>query len=232
MRALLASPEPLIAGYSAADLVPFSAEAYTHMLSAINHRLWPLPVLTCALTLLILLLARHRRLVLALRLLAILWLGCGLLFFVGSYATLNWAGGDMASACYVQGGLLLLISGTRPAAQHACAATQTIGRMLAISTLLWPVLALLPATPATAAQFAGLHADPTALLTLGIACMTLRGWRLWMVSGLPLIWGLWTVTTLHVLDLTIAWLTTLMFVFALAGLLLGSLRPPPSNRSA
>lgn len=217
MHVLLSSPEPLIAGYHAVDLIPFSAEAYQRMLAAVNHSLWPTHLLSNALALLILYQLWHARPRVALRLLALLWLGCGGGYFWTFYADLNWAGEQMAIACVVQAGLLVwLASGFHHAPNHRA---KLPGYLIALLALVWPLSVGLSHAAWQTSETVGLHADPTSLFTLGVLLCTRVTWRIWLLAIVPLAWTGWSALTLYVLQQSRFGLLAATIAFAMAVLL-------------
>jgi|GEM_PF-2464660 hypothetical protein len=69
-----------------------------------------------------------------------------------------------------------------------------------------PLIAVFGGSGWWQAQVFGIHADPTAMTTLGLALMLLRGWRLWLVTVIPMLWLTLSSLTLWVLEATEAWL--------------------------
>lgn len=55
---------------------------------------------------------------------------------------------------------------------------------------------------ATATFDFGAHPDPTAINTLGLALVTLRGIRLWVIATVPVLWLVLSMLTFLVLDVT------------------------------
>lgn len=198
MHVLLTSPEPLIAGYHAVDLVPFSAEAYQRMLAAVNQGLWPTHLLSNALALLILYQLRHARTQSALRLLALLWISCGGGYFWMFYADLNWAGQQMAIASIAQAGCLIWLAADIQQSPYRSAALP--GYLIALLALVWPLSASLSHAAWQTSETVGLHADPTSLFTLGVLLCTSVTWRIWLLAIVPLAWTGWSALTLYVLQ--------------------------------
>ncbi|HEX5793991.1 MAG TPA: MFS transporter permease, partial [Rheinheimera sp.] len=84
-----------------------------------------------------------------------------------------------------------------------------------------PVITALSCAGWWQAQVFGIHADPSAITTLGLALMLLRGWRLWLVVAIPLFWLLLSSLTLWVLQATEAWLLfAVLAAVLISGLLL------------
>lgn len=64
----------------------------------------------------------------------------------------------------------------------------------------------------------GIHADPTAVTTLGLVLIMLRGFGLWIAAIIPALWLVVSGLTLQVLDSTGAAVLFVVLVIALVGL--------------
>jgi len=189
--------------YTLQDFIPFTADIYFRLLERMGETFWPLHLLTLVLGLATVVLALKNRSRLACLILAPVWAFVGFAFFIQRYAELNWAGGYMGFFFYAQAILLLLIALTgigrdessrkRPAA--------VIGTVIAFAGLIGlPFIAPLTGGSWFQAEVFGIHADPTAMMTLGLALIMLRGWVLWLIAIIPALWLLISGLTLSVLD--------------------------------
>lgn len=207
------------ASYALQDFIPFTADIYFRLLERMGESFWPLHLLTLVLGATAVLLVLKNRGRLACLLIAPVWFFVGFAFFIQRYAELNWAGGYIGYIFFAQALLLLLIAFTgvgldnmsrkRPAA--------VIGTTIAFAGLIGlPLLAPLTGGSWFQAEVFGIHADPTAMTTLGLALIMLRGWGLWLITLIPALWLLISGLTLSVLD---APGTIVLFVVLAIGLI-------------
>lgn len=193
--------------YRLEDFIPFTPEVYWRLIERINETFWPLHVLTFALGIAALVLALRGKSRIALVLLAPVWLTSGIIFHLTYYAELNWAAPWFGRAFIAQAAVLLVIAAfTRrnKAHQRANKATIWIGTTIATLALLaYPLIAAIPGPGPTHAETFGLHPDPTAIATLGILLIALRGMAAWLAILIPFLWCL--ITTLTLIPLEAAW---------------------------
>jgi len=197
------------AGYSLVDFVPFSAEVYFRLIERVGETFWPLHALALLLGLGSTVLAWRVRPRLACALLAIPWAWTGITFLGQRYAELNWAGRWFAGAFGLQAVILLLLTaigagfdrteggalGRQPRVPYAA------GLLLAmLGVVIYPIIGPLSGFGPFQAETFGIHPDPTAVATLGIALVALRGAALWLAAIVPLLWCMVTGLTLQVLD--------------------------------
>ncbi|MDO8826187.1 DUF6064 family protein [Methylophaga sp.] len=191
------------ASYALQDFIPFTADIYFRLLERMGESFWPLHLLTLMLGAAAVLLALKNRGRLACLLIAPVWAFVGFAFFIQRYAELNWAGSYMGYVFFAQALLLLLIAFTcvgldnlprkKPAA--------VIGTAIAFAGLVgMPFIAPFTGGSWFQAEVFGIHGDPTAIVTLGLALIMLRGWGLWLITIIPALWLLISGLTLSVLD--------------------------------
>ncbi|WP_447042670.1 hypothetical protein [Vreelandella sp. H-I2] len=84
--------------------------------------------------------------------------------------------------------------------------------------LLMPLMAPLSGGAWYQAEVFGIHADPTAVTTLGLVLIILRGFGLWIAAIIPALWLVVSGLTLQVLDSTGAAVLFAVLVITLAGL--------------
>jgi len=178
--------------YRLQDFVPFTEQVYFRLMERMGEIFWPLHLLMLALGggALVLALRAHPRSTLAL--LAPVWVFVAVAFFLQRYAQLNWAGQYVGYAFMGQAALFLLISvsgwGLNDR-QAGLRATVVVGVLLGISGLVGVPLATLPADGSWyQAQTFGIHPDPTALVSLGMVMLGLRGTARWLASIVPVLW--------------------------------------------
>lgn len=208
-------------GYALQDFIPFTADIYFRLLERMGETFWPLHVLTLALGVItvFLVLKNHARL--ACLLIAPAWAFVGFAFFIERYAELNWAGGYLGYLFCGQAILVFLIGLAGPGLDDATRKrpAAVIGTAIALTGLIGlPFMALLTAGSWFQAEVFGIHPDPTAMLTLGLAMIMLRGWVLWLVALVPALWLLISGLTLSVLDAPGAVVLFSVLAFGLIGL--------------
>lgn len=190
--------------YRVADFIPFTAEVYFRLLERMGETFWPLHLLTVAMGLLIVLLALNGRGRVACVLLAGFWAWVGVTFLMQRYAQLNWAGEYFAWGFLAQAALLVLIAlsgrGSASAGRPA-GVSGWVGLTLGLAGVLaYPVIAPLAGFGWLQAETFGIHPDPTAVATIGIALVAFDGaWR-WLAFVVPGLWCLISILTLQVLD--------------------------------
>jgi len=203
-------------GYSPADLVPFSHQAWLVLIARYNQDHGPAVIAGMALGLLLLRLAAGRsprRLRAALALLGLCWLWVAWTFLHQALGTLLWAADWLAWGFTAQAALLLL-SAARPLAFEETARPRpTLVRgslpmawwLLTAAVLAWPVLELVVGRAWAALGWFGTAPDATAVATLAVAAMT-PGRRAWLLLPLPLLWCLIASAMLGVFDDALWWL--------------------------
>ena len=212
--------------YQLQDFIPFTAEVYFRLLERMGETFWPLHLLTLALGIATLVLALKHHSRLACLLPAPLWTFVAVAFFFQRYAELNWAGGYVGDAFIVQAVLLVLMALTgwgmdnAPRATHppvAIGIAITLFGLVLMPTLM-PLIAPLSGGAWYQAEVFGIHADPTAVTTLGLVLIMLRGFGLWIATIIPALWLVVSGLTLQVLDSTGAAVLFVVLVIALVGL--------------
>lgn len=161
------------------------------------------------------------------------WAFVAVAFFLQRYAELNWAGGYVGDAFIVQAVLLVLMALTgwgidnAPRATHppvAIGIAITLFGLVLMPTLM-PLIAPLSGGSWYQAEVFGIHADPTAVTTLGLILIILRGFALWIAAIIPALWLVVSGLTLQVLDSTSAAVLFAVLAIALVGLVWKSIRP-------
>lgn len=193
--------------YRLEDFVPFSPDIYWRLLERVNETFWPLHILTLALGLTALLLAIRGHSRIALVLLAPAWLSSGIIFHLTYYAELNWAAPWFGWAFVAQAILLLgvaVFTGSNSSEDHSSKPLKWIGTTLAMVALLaYPLIAATIGSGLSHAETYGLHPDPTAIATLGVLLIVLRGPVTWLTFLIPVLWCL--IASLTLFALQTAW---------------------------
>lgn len=215
--------------YQLQDFIPFTEDVYFRLLERMGETFWPLHLLTLALGTATLVLALKHRTRLACLLPAPLWAFVAVAFFIQHYAELNWAGGYVGYAFIVQAVLLVVIALTGWGvgnAPHATKPPVAIGTAITLFGLIvMPLMAPLSGGSWYQAEVFGIHADPTAVTTLGLVLILLRGFALWIAVIIPALWLIVSGMTLQVLDSTGAAVLFAVLVIALVGLAWKSIKP-------
>lgn len=194
--------------YRLQDFVPFTADVYFRLLERTGEVLWPLHLLALALGVGAFLLALTGRARVACLLMAPPWAFVGVAFFAQRYAELNWAGHYVTWAFLAQAAILALVSltgrGTAGALRRRSPAVFT-GILIAVFGLVgYPLIAPLMGHTWYRAETFGIHPDPTAIATLGLAPIALRGVAMWIAAAIPALWMTLSGLTLLVLDAPLA----------------------------
>lgn len=209
--------------YQLQDFIPFTAEVYFRLLERMGETFWPLHLLTLALGAATLALALKNRPRTACLLPAPLWAFVAVAFFLQRYAALNWAGGYVGYAFIAQAVLLALMALTgwgMEKAPHRTSPPVVMGTAITLfGLIIMPLLSPLSGGSWYQAEVFGIHADPTAVTTLGLVLIMLRGPALWITAIIPVLWLVVSGLTLQVLDSsTGADVLFAVLVIALAGL--------------
>ncbi|QNI03668.1 MFS transporter permease [Halomonas sp. SH5A2] len=210
-------------GYQLQDFIPFTAEVYFRLLERMSETFWPLHLLTLALGAATLALALRHRTRLACLLPAPLWAFVAMAFFLQRYAELNWAGGYIGYAFIAQAALLLVMALTGWGMGNAPRTTNppvAIGIAIALyGLIIMPLTAPLSGGSWYQAEVFGIHADPTAVTTLGLVLILLRGFALWIAAIIPALWLVVSGLTLQALDSTGGTVLFVVLAIALVGLI-------------
>lgn len=209
--------------YKLQDFIPFTAEVYFRLLERMGETFWPLHLLTLALGATTLVLALKQRTRLACLLPAPLWAFVAVAFFIQRYAELNWVGGYVGYAFIAQAVLLVGMALTGWGMDNAPRATNppvaTGITITLFGLIIMPLMAPLSGGSWYQAEVFGIHADPTAMTTLGLVLIMLRGIALWLAAIIPALWLVVSGLTLQVLDSTGASVLFAILAIALVGLI-------------
>ncbi|QIB51804.1 DUF6064 family protein [Pseudomonas sp. OIL-1] len=223
------------ASYRLQDFIPFTADVYLRLLERMGETFWPLHLLTLALGAAALVLAFKGHTRLACLLPAPLWAFVAIAFFMQRYAELNWAGGYVGYAFIAQAVLLALIGLTGFGLDTTPRRTSppvVIGAAITLFGLvILPLMALLTGSSWYQAQVFGIHADPTAITTLGLALILLRSLALWIAAVIPALWMLVSGLTLQVLNTSGAGALFAILAIALLGVVWKSIESCSAHHS-
>lgn len=207
--------------YALQDFIPFTADIYFRLLERMSETFWPLHLLTLALGAAGIWLALKNRGQLACLLIAPVWAFTGFAFFIQRYAELNWAGSYIGYFFFAQTSLLILIALSGMGIKNASCKkpSAVIGIAIAIIGLIGlPFIAPISGGSWYQSEVFGIHADPTAITTLGLSLIMLRGWALWLVAIIPALWLLSSGLTLWVLEAPAAILLFSVLAMGVIGL--------------
>ena len=197
--------------YQLRDFVPYTVEVYERLLERLGEAFWPLHFLILAWGCFLFIAAYRGRTRSVLFGLAPVWCLVGYCYFFQHYSEINWAGLWFGWA-YVSQGLLLagfaslfVREGTERLKGELLSGALLAGVGLIGLALLgrWQGLSWLQA------QTFGIHADATAVVTLGVLLMLpIRNTRLWLLALIPLVWLVYSGLMLSVLG--ISWALVLL----------------------
>ncbi|WP_198556018.1 DUF6064 family protein [Halomonas sp. MES3-P3E] len=178
--------------YQLQDFIPFTADVYFRLLERMGETFWPLHLLTLALGAATLVLALQQRTQIACLLPAPLWAFVAFAFFFQLYAELNWAGGYVGDAFIAQTVLLVVMAITGWGMDKASRRTSppvVMGTAITLfGLIIMPMMAPLSGGSWYQAEVFGIHADPTAVFTLGMVLIMLRGFALWIAAIIRALW--------------------------------------------
>ncbi|MDQ7732527.1 MFS transporter permease [Halomonas sp. SpR1] len=214
--------------YQLQDFIPFTAEVYFRLLERMGETFWPLHLLTLALGAATLALALRHSTRLACLLPSPVWAFVAVTFFFQRYAELNWAGGYVGYAFICQAVLLVVMTLTGWGIDKRPSHTSppvVIGMTITLFGLIvMPLMAPMSGGSWYQAEVFGIHADPTAVTTLGLVLIMLRGLALWIAAIIPALWLVVSGLTLQALDSTGGAVLFAVLAIALVGLVWGSKR--------
>ncbi|MCC5807057.1 MAG: hypothetical protein JJU00_12080 [Opitutales bacterium] len=219
--------------YAVEDFIPFTPEVYFRMIERTNEAQWPLQFFALAGGATVVVLILSGRVRPALAVLSAAWFWSGGAFLIHRYADLNWAGVYFGWAYFAQGVILLglAVAPWTPGGDRMARALDPRWLGLAVATggvLLWPGITALAGGGWARAEVVGLLPDPTAVATLGILLMALKGWRLWAASVIPLLWCGVTALMLRVLEAPWAALPLASAVLVVAGMVWSAVARAPA----
>ena len=192
--------------YRLGDFIPFTPEVYFRLMERANAAFWPWQLATVALGLAALVLAlrgNHRSALIAL---APAWVISALAFHFEFYAEINVAAPWFGWAFIAQAALLAIVAGWPGAGRLQSPRSRpgpirkTVGTgIAALGIVAWPLLALVMGHGWSRSEVFGLHPDPTAIATLGIALLAANGLRAVLAIALPVLWCIVATLTLMAL---------------------------------
>lgn len=200
--------------YSASDFLLFTPHTYYRLFELYNQAIWPGQFLALAVGIAIFALLLRRdvkrsRTVPAI--LAACWLWVAWAYLLTHYDTINWAAKYFALGFVLQAFLLIAISLRRRV--HLSPSSDAKNRFglalfafaLAVQPLIGP---LLLDRPWTQIEIFALAPDPTAIATLGVLLLSVRGRAAWLLMPLPLAWCAVSAMTLWTMGAPEAWVMT------------------------
>lgn len=177
--------------YDLVHLIPFGKDVYFRLIARLNEAVYPQQFALLGIALIVAVYA-HRRSATAALYLAPLWATTALIFFPGGFSELHWAGKYAGYLFLAQTPLLIWLgwrAGRRSTRVTASRTQGVIGRLLIFaSLLLWPIAGALAGGHTSLAEIVGVHADPTAVLNIGTACLIFSGRALALALLIPVTW--------------------------------------------
>lgn len=219
--------------YRLEDFLLFSPRVYWRMFELQNAQFWPLPVLTLASGLVILIMASRRMrgsAPTAVATLAVLWFLVAWAFLWNRYASINWAMSYVAPVFGLEA-LLLAAAVTRSLCFDRQDKTAWAGWLIAgLGVVVYPLLAPVFGRPWAEAEVFGVAPDPTAIATLGMLLLA-RGRFVPLLMPIPLAWLLISGLTLRTMGDMQGWIPLLTAVVASAVMALRPGRAPPATQA-
>ena len=190
--------------YTLSDFLLFSPRTYYRLIELYNLAIWPAQIAGVAIgvTIIALLVStRSGRDRIIAGLLAICWLWIAWAFHYQRYAQINWAAPSFAVAFAIQA-LLLVVLGSlagRIVLQPSGGGRRIAISLVAITILVYPLLAPFAGRAWTTAETFGVAADPTAIATVA-ALALVHGRIRWLLLIVPLLWCAVAAATLWAMD--------------------------------
>lgn len=193
------------------DFLMFGPEVYWRLFELQNRALWPLPLITSALGLAVLLLValrRHWAVRTVWIVTALAWAGAAH-FLATRYAPINWPVGYVVWAFAAEAALITLaaVSGglTLPGARKPVPFFLGLG-LVAYAVILHPLVGPAFGRPLAQAEVFGVAPDTTALACLGLLVMAERGrWKA-VLAVIPVAWCVLSAATLLTLGASQGWI--------------------------
>lgn len=211
--------------YALQDFIPFTADIYFRLIERMSETFWPLHLLTLMLAVVAIWLAFKNHYRFASLLIAPVWAFIAIAFFIQRYAELNWAGSYIGYFFLAQTLLLVFIAMTGYGLDNLSRKRPLVvmGFIIMLVGLMGvPFMGPLTGGNWSQAEVFGIHADPTAVTTLGLSLIIFRGWALWLIALIPLLWLLLSGLTLWVLGSPTAIVLFSVLAIGVIGLVLKS----------
>lgn len=219
--------------YQLSDFLLFSEAVYWRLFVLENAALWPMPLVTPFVMLVLLAVYLRRpdtgQCALA-AFLAVAWASIGWHFIWLRYAPVNWAMLYFAPVCLMQVAVFMLVALKRPANVIPTTGAKRFGYgLVLIATLAYPVFALLDHRPIASAEVIAIAPDPTAVASLGAAFLMSSSWHTRVVLFVSLMWLGQSALTLFVLAQPTALAPAFVLIAAGVWLLVSRITPPPGK---
>ncbi len=217
--------------YRLQDFIPYSDEAYFRMLERVGEAYWPLHIISILVVCILFTLAIKGKTKALLFLMGPTWLFVAYGFLYHYFAELNWAGEWMAWAFVCQAVLFVLVPLSpllplSPLSHEECFradSSRPISFAFSCGVLLcaivvYPLHILMAEDSWYQLQTFGLHADPTALLTLAYLALLPDIKRVWYLAFIPSLWLVFSSLNLYSLNSSLALTTFVMLCLVLVAL--------------
>lgn len=202
--------------YSLQDFLLFAPRTYYRLFALYNEAVWPAHLVTVALGIVCIVLARRgtdsaTRATLAI--LAALWLWIAWAFHAERFASINWAATYYAYAFVLQAALLLWFALVRAQTATPPAPSPIPLGLAAFAIVLHPGIGPLIGRDWHQAEVFGLAPDPTAVATIGL--LAARSRPSWLLVIIPTMWCAVTGLTLWAMEAPDALVTPIAGTLAL-----------------
>lgn len=201
--------------YTLQDFLLFSPATNFRLLEMHNAALWPLHILTIGVGISLAVLLRsgwpHRDRAVG-GILAACWLWVAWSFFLGRYASINWAAPWFAALFAVQAVLSLLAGFAGGGQGFGTARSRAESALFLVLLFVQPAAGLL-GRPWRQAEVFAIAPDPTAMATLGALILAPRQ-SAWLLSPIPVLWCAIGGATLWAMGTSDAWVPPMTAVIA------------------
>ncbi|MEM8796984.1 MAG: DUF6064 family protein [Pseudomonadota bacterium] len=194
--------------YSPSDFLLFSADTYWRLFERVNADLWPLPVVSTAVLLLLMLWVwrgvRGSRTTLFLALAVALFI-VSEAFLAARYQPINWAISYLRPLFWVEA--LGLVAASIWLARPSDGLRHRFGFGFLVLAAFYPLIGFLAGRPLAQAEVFGLAPDPTMIAALGVLMLFQRSLATFALSLIPLLWLAVSALTLHTMEEPV-WMVT------------------------
>lgn len=183
--------------YRPSDFLLFSADTYWRLFGLANAALWPLPLLSAPVLIILIVLARshprHFKVGLA-GILATSWIVVSEAFLAARYTPINWAIAYVRPLFLVEAALLAVFAWRVTVAEGR---RFLLGCAFVVLAAFYPLLGVLAGRSLGQSEVFAIAPDPTAIGTVAALLLAKRSLTVRLLSVVPLAWLAVSALTLH-----------------------------------